>query len=122
MSSEEKIVPTVGSLCQDVQGVHENMKKYDDKFADSQKSGDSAVDKEEVAKDRIENIESIADTFYNLVTDFYEYGYGQSFHFAPFYDGKTFKECIAECEREVGRMIGAKPGVKILVSESLHTP
>ena len=97
MSSEEKImVPTVESLCQDVQGVRENMKKYDDKFADSQKSGDSAVDKEEVAKDRIENIESISDTFYNLVTDFYEYGYGQSFHFAPFYDGKTFKELSLE--------------------------
>lgn len=58
--------------------------------------------------------QSMTETFYNLVTDFYEYGYGRSFHFAPLYDEKSFQECISSYEEGVGKMIGAKPGMKIL--------
>ena len=31
-------------------------------------------------------------TFYNLVTDFYEWGWGTSFHFSPQLPGKT--QCV----------------------------
>ncbi|CAN0539371.1 unnamed protein product, partial [Scytosiphon promiscuus] len=37
-------------------------------------------------------------SFYNLVTDFYEYGWGQSFHFAPRQKNETFRESIRRAE------------------------
>lgn len=37
-------------------------------------------------------------SFYNLVTDFYEWGWGQSFHFAPRRKGETFRESIRRAE------------------------
>lgn len=37
-------------------------------------------------------------SFYNLVTDFYEYGWGQSFHFAPRRKNETFRESILRAE------------------------
>ena len=40
-------------------------------------------------------------SFYNLVTDFYEYGWGESFHFAPRYHGENFKQAIARHEHYV---------------------
>ena len=33
--------------------------------------------------------------FYDLITDFYEYGWGQSFHFAPMKNGASFDDCLA---------------------------
>ena len=33
--------------------------------------------------------------FYDLITDFYEYGWGQSFHFAPGKEGASFEESLA---------------------------
>ena len=32
-------------------------------------------------------IAELVDTFYNLVTDVYEWGWGQSFHFSPLLPG-----------------------------------
>ena len=97
-------------------GVGNSIDKYTHKFVDSQDDGNPCVDKDEVVQDRVCTAQTMTETFYNLVTDFYEYGYGQSFHFTPLYDDKGFEECIADYEQEAGRMIGAKPGMKILVS------
>lgn len=106
-----------GSLYQESKGkaVDYSIKSYSAKFADTQETK-RPVDKEEVVKVRIENAQVMTETFYNLVTDFYEFGYGQSFHFTPLYDSKSFEECIADYERDAGKMIGAKPGMKLLVS------
>lgn len=95
--------------------VSEDVATYSRRFADSQES-DPNIDKEEVAKERMETAETFSETFYNLVTDFYEYGWGQSFHFAPMYEGKDLHQCIADYERDVGRRIVAKPGMTVLVS------
>ncbi|KNC79580.1 hypothetical protein SARC_08028 [Sphaeroforma arctica JP610] len=45
-------------------------------------------------------------TFYNLITDFYEYGWGQSFHFAPRYHGETFAEAIRRYEHFFAANLG----------------
>ena len=34
-------------------------------------------------------VAELVDTFYNLVTDVYEWGWGQSFHFSPLLPGNT---------------------------------
>lgn len=41
---------------------------------------------------------AMVNEYYDLVTDFYEYGWGQNFHFAPLYEGETFYESIARHE------------------------
>ena len=43
---------------------------------------------------RKEEYGSMVDEFYHLVTDFYEWGWGQSFHFGPRYITETFDESI----------------------------
>eukprot|EP00122_Pirum_gemmata_P021185 Pgem_evm1s19757 len=45
-------------------------------------------------------------TFYNLITDFYEYGWGRSFHFAPRYKEENFKEAITRYEHFFASNLG----------------
>lgn len=52
--------------------------------------------------------------YYDLVTDFCEYGWGQSIHFAPMKVGESFAESIANHEYFLGEAIGLKPGMKVL--------
>ena len=71
---------------------------------------------EEKRREREENSRQITESFYELVTDFYEFGYGQSFHFGPVFEGKSNEECIELYEREVSRALNVKPGDRVLVS------
>ena len=41
-----------------------------------------------------EEYASLVEAFYDLITDFYEFGWAQSFHFAPTTDGVSFKGSI----------------------------
>ena len=52
--------------------------------------------------------------FYDLTTNSYEYGWGQSFHFALMKLGESFEESIANHEYFLGEAIGLKPGMKVL--------
>ena len=88
--------------------IQENISRYETHFGQEEVS-------EQQKKERIDSSKDLADSFYELITDFYEYGYGRSFHFAPVFDGKTRAECIADYEKAVARTIQAKPGMKILV-------
>jgi len=71
------------------------------KYCDSQARG-----KDEYA--------SMVKSFYDLVTDFYEYGWSRSFHFAPGKDGESFRESIDNHEYFLGQAIGLKPGMNVL--------
>lgn len=48
--------------------------------------------------------------FYDLVTDFYEYGWGQSFHFAPRFEGEALAASLARLEHRVAARLGLRPG------------
>jgi sterol 24-C-methyltransferase len=52
--------------------------------------------------------------FYDLVTDFYEYGWGQSFHFAPRYQGEEFHASIARHQHYLALKLGLARGMKTL--------
>ena len=66
--------------------------------------------------------------FYDLVTDFYEYGWGkfskkktqilirkgESFHFAPAHKLESFPQSIARHEFYIPLRLGAGPGKKVL--------
>ena len=56
----------------------------------------------------------MVETFYDLITDFYEYGWGRSFHFAPGKDGASFEECIARHQHYLGEAMGLEAGMKVL--------
>ena len=53
-------------------------------------------------------------TFYDLITDFYEYGWGQSFHFAPAKIGESLADALLCHQLFLGEAIGLRPGMKVL--------
>jgi sterol 24-C-methyltransferase len=52
--------------------------------------------------------------YYDLVTDFFEYGWGTSFHFAPRFRDETFRESILRYEYNLAFRLGLGPGNQVL--------
>ncbi|VFQ80639.1 unnamed protein product [Cuscuta campestris] len=55
-------------------------------------------------------IPPFVDTFYNLVTDIYEWGWGQSFHFSPSIQGKSHRDATRIHEEMAVDLLGVKAG------------
>jgi len=64
--------------------------------------------------DRDYKDQEITDTYYNIATDFYEYGWGESFHFATRYVGESFRQSVARHEHLIAQKLDMKPGEKVL--------
>lgn len=56
----------------------------------------------------------VINAFYNLATDFYEYGWGQSFHFAHTKTSESHDDSIRRHEERIADEIGLKPGLTAL--------
>lgn len=56
----------------------------------------------------------ILNSYYNLATDLYENGWGQSFHFCRFYKGEGFYQAIARHEHYLAHMMGLREGMTVL--------
>lgn len=56
----------------------------------------------------------LVDVFYSLVTDIYEWGWGQSFHFSPKLPGKNWAQSEAAHEARVAVALNLGPGKKAL--------
>jgi 24-methylenesterol C-methyltransferase len=63
---------------------------------------------------RILSTPEFVDKFYSLITDFYEYGWGESFHFAAREIGESFEASIIRQETAIAETIGLKPGMRAL--------
>ncbi|KAF3811087.1 Sterol 24-C-methyltransferase erg-4 [Colletotrichum gloeosporioides] len=63
---------------------------------------------------RAAEYDSLTRQYYNLVTDFYEYGFGQCFHFCRPAIAESFKQGIARHEHYLAHMINIKKGMKVL--------
>lgn len=50
---------------------------------------------------------------YDLVTDFYEYGWGHSFHFAPRAPNESFSASLARHERYLAHRLALRPGMRV---------
>ncbi|KAL2234162.1 cycloartenol-C-24-methyltransferase [Sesamum indicum] len=82
----------------------------------------SAVDKYEKyhvcyggqEEERKSNYTDMVNKYYDLVTSFYEYGWGESFHFAPRWKGESLKESIKRHEHFLALQLGLKPRQKVL--------
>ena len=52
--------------------------------------------------------------YYDLVTDFYEYGWGRSFHFAPRKRNESLEDSLIRHELFLAEAIGLHPGMRVL--------
>jgi len=52
--------------------------------------------------------------FYDLVTDFYEFGWGPSFHFAPRHRNESLAASLARHEFFLALRLGLRPGLRVL--------
>mmetsp|Transcript_22068 Transcript_22068/g.31712 ORF Transcript_22068/g.31712 Transcript_22068/m.31712 type:complete len:390 (-) Transcript_22068:366-1535(-) len=95
------------------QEFHTSISEYEDMFSGARKST-GAITSVESIESRKEQYASMVNHFYNLVTDFYEWGWGQSFHFAPRFHNETFVESIKRAEYHLCSRLGLKPGMKAL--------
>ena len=57
---------------------------------------------------------TLVNHYYDLVTDFYEFGWGQSFHFAPRRRGESFKASLLRHEHYLADRLSLKPGMQVL--------
>ena len=56
----------------------------------------------------------VTNNFYDLVTDFYEYGWGDAFHFAPRFHGETHLESLRRHEHYLAMMLRLERGERVL--------
>ncbi|ANB14570.1 sterol 24-C-methyltransferase [Sugiyamaella lignohabitans] len=81
------------------------------------KHWDNKGPKEETEEDkqaRLDDYSSLTKHYYNLVTDFYEYGWGSSFHFSRYYPGEAFKQATARHEHYLALKMGINENMKVL--------
>lgn len=64
--------------------------------------------------DRKSQYTTMINSYYDLVTDFYEYGWGQSFHFAPRFRGESFAASLARHEHYLALRLGLRPDMRVL--------
>ena len=56
---------------------------------------------------------TVNNLYYDLVTDFFELGWGRSFHFAPRVPGESFKASLARHEHYLAHRLGLGPGMVV---------
>lgn len=93
----------VGSGAVDRSAVKDTVKEYYGQY-NTLERGEGAVIKES------QKVADLVDRFYSLVTDLYEWGWGQSFHFSPKLPGKDWAASEAAHEARLPALIGLVPG------------
>ncbi|CAF0736885.1 unnamed protein product [Rotaria sordida] len=83
--------------------VQKEVSSYNELYQDS-----TSIDK------RKNQYKTLITNYYSLSTDFYEYGWGQSFHFANRFRGETLAESIQRHESYLTLKMNLKPGDKVL--------
>jgi len=79
---------------------------WDNRDAETQTEADK--------QERLEDYSTLTKHYYNLVTDFYEYGWGPSFHFSRYYKGEPFRQATARHEHYLAAQMNIQPGMKVL--------
>ncbi|XP_042439361.1 cycloartenol-C-24-methyltransferase 1-like [Zingiber officinale] len=60
------------------------------------------------------NYSDMVNKYYDLATSFYDFGWGESFHFASRWKGESMRESIKTHEHFLALQLGLKPGMKVL--------
>ena len=85
-------------------GAAPTIREYEEGFRVAQ---DGASANEEGHHEKVNNL------YYDLVTDFFEYGWGRSFHFAPRVPGESFRDSLARHERFLADALELKRGMVV---------
>ncbi|KAI8874326.1 S-adenosyl-L-methionine-dependent methyltransferase [Ramicandelaber brevisporus] len=83
-------------------------------FWDPKATKKSGAEEAEFTETRKKEYTKLVNAYYNLVTDFYSFGWGTSYHFARKYKGEGFKQSIARHEHFLASLGQFKPGQKVL--------
>jgi sterol 24-C-methyltransferase len=86
--------------------VDEYFKHWDNKSAESETAETREARRNEYA--------TLTRHYYNLATDLYEYGWGQSFHFCRFSKGEAFRQAVARHEHYLALKMDIKEGSRVL--------
>jgi len=89
-------------------GGSNRFEKSIDKYNKLQNDGDTSLDA------RNANYADLVSQYYDLATEFYEWGWGQSFHFADKRKGENFHSSILRHEHYLAGRLGVNHGAKIL--------
>ena len=84
-------------------GVSPAVSEYEERFRTTSRSG----------SDSERGYRTFNNLYYDLVTDFFEYGWGRSFHFAPRIPGESFKASLARHEHYMAHALGLSPGMVV---------
>ena len=82
--------------------VASRARDYDRRFGGAARGG---------LNERKEGYREFENTYYDLVTDFFEYGWGQSFHFAPRAANESFAASLARHEHYIAHRLRLAPGM-----------
>ncbi len=85
-------------------GVEPSVCKYEEHFKNAKRGA---------TENENSDYKTFNDLYYDLVTDFYEYGWGRSFHFAPRVPGESFKASLARHEHYMAHALGLRPGMVV---------
>lgn len=86
---------------------------YENKFSDARAKVGVNTSDAAIQKRKTEYAEMV-NSFYDLVTDFYEWGWGQSFHFGPRFENETFMESIKRTEYYLALRLGMNQHTRAL--------
>ena len=64
--------------------------------------------------DRTEHCQEMVNQYYDMATDFYEFGWGESFHFAPRNPNESFRESLTRHEHFLALQMGIRAGDRVL--------
>mmetsp|Transcript_20113 Transcript_20113/g.64781 ORF Transcript_20113/g.64781 Transcript_20113/m.64781 type:complete len:375 (-) Transcript_20113:488-1612(-) len=102
------------SLVRGLKLTLELVKRLSSKNKQSRIGGYNTLQEGEDASERTEQYAALVDSYYDLATEFYEWGWGTSFHFADKRSGESFKESLKRHEYYLASRVGVKPGDKVL--------
>ena len=88
----------------DAEAVSSSVRSHESSYGDEDHEGPGR---------RAANYREFIDNYYNLVTDLYEYGWGESFHFAPRVPGESFRASIARHQHFIASRLNLRPGMRV---------
>lgn len=92
---------------------HSSVNEYENMFSGA-RNDHGAISTEASITERRDKYADMVNHFYNLVTDFYEYGWGQSFHFAPRFKNEDFLQSIRRAEYYLALRLGVQSSQRLL--------
>lgn len=115
---DSAVKPGIGSLLKPldhnanggVGGVASDYLTYFDQSATKDGRDEAAVE----ARRKQEAL-AVSNAYYDLATDFYEYGWGESFHFAVLRPGESREHAFAKHEYYLALKMELKRGQRVLV-------